>query len=301
MRSNKRVLWVLTAMIAGLLSSNAVAATVGLWTFNEKAVGQVGSDGDSVLDTSGSANVHNGTIFTDAGDNVPYVAGSPTATDGPALQLERGTGTTGSGISDRVELAGHADFTYSNSDSFTMEILFASDQVVGGAGGNGTGPLVTGIGTFWLDDDTEGKIMFSSGFGTKVDGDSGGTDTRGKTWSTTFVNDGEWHHVAAVFDGTAQESRVYVDGILEGTTDWSAWAGNASYSGTQGTGNGGTLYFGATSQDLAIRELDASVDFVRFSNEALSPENFYNPVPEPSTLILCLVLGVAGNVVRKRG
>ena len=278
MISDKRIAWALTAMlVVGLLSSVAGAETVGLWTFNEKAVGQAGNDGDTVLDTGGSANTHNGTIKTDVGDDMPYVAGSPT--DGPALRFERGTGVlTDPAIFDRVEVPGHADFTYTKTDSYTMEVMFASNQIINKT--DGTGPLVAGMGNFWMDDDTEGKIMFSAGFGAKRDTQG---DTRAKVWSTTTVNDGGWHHVAAVFDGTAQVSRVYVDGVLEGTEDWSAWASNDTYGGTRGPDAGETLYFGTNGLNYSFRELDADIDFVRISNEALTPEdfNYTPPIPIP--------------------
>ncbi|MBN2293640.1 MAG: LamG domain-containing protein [Pirellulales bacterium] len=300
MISDKRIAWALTTMVmVGLFASVAGAETIGLWTFNEKAVGQVGNNGDTVLDTSGSANTHNGTIVTNVGDDVPYVAGSPSILDGAALEFEQGSGAyPNPGIKDCVEVPAHTDFNYTKSDSYTIEVMVKSDQVVGSS--TGTGPLVGGLGTFWLDDDTEGKVVFASGFGLKKDTYSGPEiDTRAKVWSTTYVNDGEWHHVAGVFDGTAQVSRIYVDGDLEGTADWSAWASASPYyTSTLGTD---ALYFGSTGQDLAIRELDGQIDFVRISNEALAPEDFYNPVPEPSTLMLLLVMGGLGMVIRRRG
>lgn len=36
--------------------------------------------------------------------------------------------------------------------------------------------------------------------------------------STTAVNDGAWHHVVGVYDSTAAELRMYVDGVRENTT-----------------------------------------------------------------------------------
>lgn len=35
---------------------------------------------------------------------------------------------------------------------------------------------------------------------------------------TTAVNDGEWHHIAGVFDNTGNTLSVYVDGVLDGST-----------------------------------------------------------------------------------
>ena len=36
--------------------------------------------------------------------------------------------------------------------------------------------------------------------------------------SLTDVNDGQWHHIAGVFDDPADRLKIYVDGVLEATT-----------------------------------------------------------------------------------
>jgi hypothetical protein len=266
------------------------AATIGLWTFDEKAVGQNGVNGDTVLDSSGSANVHNGTILTDASDVVPYVAGWGSS---PALQFERTESY------DRIGVAGHADFTYTSSNSYTIETVVNCDYTDWGSSGT-TGPLVMNQGTnggsfMWFDNDLPGKILFSPGFGAKADSEFGGIDTRAKTWSTSNVNDGEWHHIAGVFDGTADEARIYVDGVLEATTSFAAWAGGTSYSGTRGCGAGDTMYFASSGSDNTIREYVGDIDGVAYSNSVLGPGSFV--LPEPATLTL---LGLGGGLVLLR-
>lgn len=69
---------------------------------------------------------------------------------------------------------------------------------------------------------------------------SGGYGAPGKAWcysagseptvavSTTNVTDGEWHHVACVFDQTAGQKRIYVDGVLEGTGTIPSTQGNSA-------------------------------------------------------------------------
>jgi len=97
MRKNPAVVILVGAMSLLLLGtivevSQVQADTVAFWTFNEKEVGQVAVDGDSVLDTSGSANVHDGFVVADPGDDVPYVEGVPGFSDGVAMSFERGPG-----------------------------------------------------------------------------------------------------------------------------------------------------------------------------------------------------------------
>ncbi|QDS99133.1 LamG-like jellyroll fold domain-containing protein [Adhaeretor mobilis] len=253
---------------------------VGLWTFNEKSVGQVGSDGDPVLDTSGNTYVHNGTIIADISDDIPYVAGNPAAMDGAALRFERGLGGGSTeGINDSVEVPGDVDFQFNANQSFTYETMIRTTQVTGGPAGSdtqGAAPLVqAATGNFWIDDDQPGKVMFSPGFGTKNDAEFSGADTRAKTWSTTAVNDDEWHHIAGVFDAATEMVRLYIDGVEEGATDVSAWINGASWSGTVGAGADEYLTFGSTGQGTAIREFEGDMDFVRISRGALLPTEFY--------------------------
>jgi hypothetical protein len=46
---------------------------------------------------------------------------------------------------------------------------------------------------------------------------------------TTTITDGEWHHIVGIQDAGAAEIRVYVDGVLEGTTP-TAYTGNFTTS-----------------------------------------------------------------------
>lgn len=47
------------------------------------------------------------------------------------------------------------------------------------------------------------------------------------TWTTTYPANGSWYHVAGVFDRTAGQTRIYVNGALVWTTTWTA--GTPSY------------------------------------------------------------------------
>ncbi|QDS99124.1 LamG domain-containing protein [Adhaeretor mobilis] len=288
MIDKKKFSWVFSAMIVGLFSSSAAAETVGLWTFNEESVGQVVLEGDPILDTSGSANTHDGAIYADFDDDVPYVAGNPGSMDGAALQFERGIGGGFTeGINDSVEVPGHADFQFNATQSMTYETMIRTSQVTGGlpdTDTQGTAPLIqNGFGSFWLDDDQPGKVMFSTGFGAKRDAEFGMVDTRGKTWSTTAVNDDQWHHIAGVFDATSETMRLYIDGVEEATTDVSAWINGTSWSETMGVGEEEYLIFGSNGTGRAIREYEGEMDFVRITRDALVPSEFYG-LPESQPL-----------------
>jgi len=65
--------------------------------------------------------------------------------------------------------------------------------------------------------------------------------------ATNVVNDGNWHHFAAVFDGTASSTRqIYVDGVFQGqrtTIPWTVKFANLSHlvlGSTQGTSTNDT-------------------------------------------------------------
>ena len=65
--------------------------------------------------------------------------------------------------------------------------------------------------------------------------------------STTLVNDGNWHHVMGVNDGT--DLKIYVDGTLEGTN----------------VGGGGTILNGTSYFAIGRREANAPQNILWFS------------------------------------
>ena len=73
----------------------------------------------------------------------------------------------------------------------------------------------------------------------------------------TNVNDGQWHHVAGVYDGS--RLRLYVDGDEDGT---------AAASGTVWT-NDADVRIGSNSHKM-VRNWDGAIDDVRVYNRALS-------------------------------
>lgn len=122
------------------------------------------------------------------------------------------------------------------------------------------------------------------------DGAGGEKEARGGT----VVTDGQWHHLAAVYDRSAGTLSLYVDYNLESLTD-SYSSGNLTqaFGGTTGSRIG--LF------NSGLRQFTGDIDFVRLSNAALAPSEFAR-VPEPSSLALAAVgsLGLLAYVWRKR-
>ncbi|BCX46168.1 neuraminidase [Haloferula helveola] len=84
--------------------------------------------------------------------------------------------------------------------------------------------------------------------------------------STANVNDGEWHHIAAVrdvSDPASRELRLYING---------APAGETTDSTTGSLANTQTLWIGRFN--ASGRELTGDIDFVRITPAALAPEDF---------------------------
>jgi parallel beta-helix repeat protein len=90
---------------------------------------------------------------------------------------------------------------------------------------------------------------------------SGGNKTWGSTvWGSTDVNDGEWHHVAGVYDGSMVY--LYVDGYLDGL--------EASRNGSGAiTINSYDLYIGENAEKMG-RSWNGLVDDARIYNAALT-------------------------------
>ena len=98
----------------------------------------------------------------------------------------------------------------------------------------------------------DGKVGFST------------TDSSGSTndfYGTIAVNDGNWHHIAAVYDGT--DKIIYVDGVLDATKDnphggKSLGTGTVRY-GFIGDGSEATAYNGARNNIF----FNGSIDEIR--------------------------------------
>ena len=118
---------------------------------------------------------------------------------------------------DIINVAPDSTFDWEQGDSFSLEFwmrknaLASANEVIMGRDDN-DGPSPNYL-HWWVGvgySSNPGKAIFYL------------RDTAGTLFSvagTTIVNDGLWHHVVAVRDAVTSELRIYVDGVLEGTTN----------------------------------------------------------------------------------
>ena len=121
--------------------------------------------------------------------NAAYGAGS-------ALRLD--------GDGDYVELNDEAPFDFTGS--FSVSFWMKTD---GGFDDDWEALVVKSENTWRISREANQSHL---GFHTTHGGDFAGTP------GSTPVDDGVWHHVAAVYDQDAGEKRLYVDGVLDGTS-----------------------------------------------------------------------------------
>ena len=95
------------------------------------------------------------------------------------------------------------------------------------------------------------------------------------------LNNGQWYHIAAVFDRVADELRLYLDGSLQSTQNLAAATGFTSSD---------KLFLGAISSQDDSFNFNGLVDEVQVYGRALSGAEIQSLVPEPGTLAL-LALG----------
>ena len=230
-----------------LLSVTVQAQEISFWHFDEKAPGNtIDLTTNAIIDSSG--NGHHGT----AGALIPYIAGSPGYGSSSAL-------TFNTNSNDRILVpdAGVGDFNFASGQSVTMEAVIRT--INSGQGGSGNiiskqGAVVgSPIPGEWYFRVLNGKLRFSANDGTGLRTANG----------AIFVNDGQWHHVAAVYDAAANQMRVYQDYVLQGT---------ASTTFNSVVGNTNDLYLG--QQNNLGAKFDGDIDFIRFSHGALDPTNF---------------------------
>lgn len=238
--------------LAALAIGSAIsvqAQEIGYWHFDEKAPGNTcDTNTGAIIDSSG--NGHNGT----AGVAIPYVTGSPGYGSTSAL-------TFNTNSNDRILVpdAGTSGvFNFASSQSVTMEAVIRSASTGQGGSANIISKQGAVVGSpipgEWYFRLLNGKLRFSA---------NDGTGLRTANGVTLISGDGKWHHVAAVYDASAAQLRVYLDYVLEGTasTTFSAIVGNTNDLWLGQQNNGGAKF-------------DGDIDFIRFSYGALAPTNF---------------------------
>ncbi|HEY4414413.1 MAG TPA: LamG domain-containing protein [Verrucomicrobiae bacterium] len=243
---------ILSLLLASCFSSLLNAQVVGYWHFDEKAAGNLcDTNAGAILDASG--NGHNGT----ASLALPYVAGSPAYGGTSALTFYT------NGANDKIVVpdASAGAFNFGAGQSITIEAVIRAHSA-GLNGSSAGGNIISKQGAvasaalpgewYFRLINTAGNLRFSASDGT----------LRTAT-GTKSLTDNKWHHVAAVYDSTAHQLRVYVDYVLDGTA-------TTTYTGT--VGNTNDLCLGQQNNNGA--RFDGDIDFVRYSLGALSPTNF---------------------------
>ena len=236
----------LVVMLAVGLATALHAQVVGDWQFNEKAPGNnCDTTLGAILDSSGNA--HHGT----EPNPLPYLAGAPGYGTSSALSFNQI-------VTNRVLVPDPGGFfNWSSAQSVTMEAVVRTVNIGSSVTGTILAKQVASPGEWYWRITPTGMQRLSANDGTGIKSAVG----------TRVLNDGQWHHLAAVYDATAQRMQVYVDYVADGP--------GIATTFTSTIGNTNDLWIG--QQQSGANRLDGDIDFVRFSLGALNPTNFILP------------------------
>jgi sialidase-1 len=168
----------------------------GFWNFEEKLPGQsCDTNSGAILDVSPANYANDLTAQT----NLAYLAGSTNYGSGAALHF---SGTGGLQLSDAAS-SNHFDF--GSNASFTLEVVFRVATNYSSVGCLVSKDYGSKLPSWWLRVES-GRARFLVA----------DTQSEPNISSIKLVNDGNWHHVAAVRDATNPASkflRLYLAGI----------------------------------------------------------------------------------------
>ena len=146
------------------------------------------------------------------------------------------------GVNDRVELPNESLYDFTNA--MTVEVWMNSNVMP-----EQWDPLITKGDNSWrLHLNSTGTVDFT------CTGTSGGGAV-----STTSITDGNWHHVAGVYNGTSL--KIYIDGVLENQVAATGSISNSIFP----------VYIGNNS-DYTVRFYTGNIDEVRIWNIGRSAE-----------------------------
>ena len=216
------------------------------WNFEETAPGQTCSTASGAI-----RDVHpaeNG-LHQTATLAFPAVAGAPAFGNGRALAFTANGGTR------ILDSESGNRFDFAANQSFTLEIVCRIP-----AGSTQVGALVAkdlaALSPSWWLRVESGKARFLVA----------DTSAEPNVFSTTTINDGQWHHIAAVRDATnptSKQLRLYIDGQT---------SGSAADTTSSSLANGQALWIGR--YNAGTRLLTGEVDLVRITPAALVPAQF---------------------------
>jgi hypothetical protein len=177
-----------------------------------------GGDCPEGLMTLHRLNEKSGTIYSDyKGD---HNASVPNGYTGPTPSAGLiGDGAQTFGAATRVDIPDNGtEFDWARDASFSFEAWFKTTS--SGVAAVSRNRVDLGhVTSWWIGTSPQGTGIIELR-------DNAGTNTVLK--GTTVIANGQWHHVIGVRDGVANQNRLYVDGVLEGTlnqtfvTDFSA-------------------------------------------------------------------------------
>ena len=230
---------------------------VGHWTFDGKNVVS-----GVALDSSGSGN--NG--------NLKNIATSTFYSYGKI-----GQGFNFDGADDHVRVPSSIAFDFASTGGFSYFAWFKKEGTCSSAQGNEVFTSRFGtdheVRTWWFGcRDTAGtnpnKLIINV---------LQGTGNQVSVTSNTAINDGAWHYGGWVYDGSANQLSLYLDGVLQNAST-TAFTGSFNVANPVCIGSYGTNCNGK-NDDGGAYEYDGSFDEVRVYNRALSAgeiKNLYN-------------------------
>jgi sialidase-1 len=265
---------------AGVLYENGASSPYEKITFASWGNGWL--DDDTIVElnfgeaTSGPASGATGAIRDSRGYGLHGTAiGSPTYVAGDT-RFGNGTAMRFTADSDAIRIpdTAYSPVDFTSTESFTLEAVFRSTDH-GSGGANESGPLISkdvgsNAASFWLRiEDGVARFLVSDPANSAI------------VSSPMPVNDGEWHHIAAMRDVATDELRMYIDYALVATvTDTTT--GNFS--------NTNDLMIGAfNNPGTGVKQFIGDIDYVAIRSGAIGTANFPPVVPEPG--VAALVLG----------
>ncbi len=265
-----------TALATLIPTLGAHAATVAYYEFNGTGIASVGS---TIADLLGN---HPGTV---AGGDLSY-GSDPVVGGYLSFAADAGAGNPGN----RVEIPGAADFVFTLDQAYTFEVVFRTTQVTTNGVILSKGCDVSNPDSqWWLRHQGNGQLRML------VEGVDNTTEDNATSATGTLYNDGSWHSVVAVFDGTQATKRldIYVDGVLKGSDT------AIGTLGLIGGADSDPVVFGEYLTLTANRSFEGDLAAVRFSNTALTPAEFLQ-VPEPTVAALLSIGLLGGWTVRRQ-
>jgi Concanavalin A-like lectin/glucanases superfamily len=258
--------------VASLLSSTAASAgTVAHWDMRQRQ--KIDQNKEIIEDKGGNSLF--GTIF--GGQLIGPFLGS-------GIHLERGPSPQNP---DQVEVSDHPLLHFDLArDSFTFEAIFRVDNSRcvdrdgerGIFGKNGDSALQGNSSSYGARLDSPGRFEF---FVRGLGDNNNLSNVRSNKTVTDGLDDGNWHHVAAVYTAGAPEILLFADYIQDANT-----VAVDPFDGVIGA-NSFPLVIGGWTD--TIHEWPGDILHVRISDMALTPYQFQQIIPEPWTSALVLI------------